>query len=85
MDSFPEECRNVLETLASAYKNDRIAKERNLNAHERLRFHQALRKSKRYGTGSGKWTTRDRYFRSISSLLIRKVDWTSPKRLDKII
>ncbi len=40
MDSFPEECRHVLETLASVYQNDHIAKEQNLDAHERLRFHQ---------------------------------------------
>ena len=40
MDSFPEECRHVIETLASVYQNDHIAKERNMDAHERLRFHQ---------------------------------------------
>ena len=38
--SFPEQCRHVLETLAKVYKNDRITKEQNMTADERLRFHQ---------------------------------------------
>jgi hypothetical protein len=40
LQSFPEQCRHVIETLAEVYKNDKIAKERNLTADERLRFHQ---------------------------------------------
>jgi hypothetical protein len=40
MESFPGECRHVLETLAAVYKNDQIAKERNMNADQRLCFHQ---------------------------------------------
>ncbi|WP_373499775.1 transposase [Desulfococcus sp.] len=40
MDSFPEEYRHVIETLASVYQNDHIAKEQNMIPHERLRFHQ---------------------------------------------
>lgn len=40
-DAFPEECRHVLETLGAVYKNDALARERNLSAEERLQFHQA--------------------------------------------
>jgi hypothetical protein len=40
VESFPEECRYVLETLAEVYKNDAVAKERNLSPEERLRLHQ---------------------------------------------
>ena len=39
-DAFPAECRHVLETLGAVYKNDALARERNLSAEERLRFHQ---------------------------------------------
>ncbi len=38
---FPEECRHVLEALAAVYRNDALARQRNLSAQERLRFHQA--------------------------------------------
>ena len=38
---FPEECRHLLETLRDVYKNDEVAKERNLSPEERLQFHQA--------------------------------------------
>lgn len=38
---FPEECRQVLDSLAKVYKNDAIAKERNLSSEARLAFHQA--------------------------------------------
>jgi len=41
VESFPEECRHVLEQLAVVYKNDATAKERRLSPDERLRFHQA--------------------------------------------
>jgi hypothetical protein len=40
-DRFPEECRRVLESLAAVYRNDAIAKERNMSAQERLIFHQS--------------------------------------------
>ena len=38
---FPEECRHVLESLGVVYRNDAIAKERNLSREERLVWHQA--------------------------------------------
>lgn len=40
-ERFPEECRYVLETLAAVYRNDALARQRNLSAEERLHFHQA--------------------------------------------
>ncbi len=39
--SFPGECRYVLETLREVYKIDAVAKERGLSAQERLSLHQA--------------------------------------------
>ena len=36
--SFPEECRHVLESLATVYRNDEAAQ--GMSAEERLRFHQ---------------------------------------------
>ena len=39
-DAFPAECRHVLEALGAVYKNDALARERNLSAEERLRFHR---------------------------------------------
>ena len=41
VENFPEECRHVLEILKEVYKNDAIARERQLGPEERLRFHQA--------------------------------------------
>ena len=41
IESFPEPCRHVLETLGSVYRNDAIARERQLDPTERLAFHQA--------------------------------------------
>jgi transposase len=38
--SFPQQCRYVLETLREVYNNDALAKEQGLSAEERLRFHQ---------------------------------------------
>lgn len=38
--NFPGECRYVLERLGQVYNNDAEARERGLNAEERLRFHQ---------------------------------------------
>jgi transposase len=38
--NFPEQCRYVIETLAQVYKNDKIAKEQNMTADQRLHFHQ---------------------------------------------
>ena len=40
-DHFPEECRHVLEALAVIYRNDAIARKRNLSPVARLEFHQA--------------------------------------------
>ncbi len=40
LQSFPEQCEYVLKTLAGVYKNDQIAKERNMDDDERLRYHQ---------------------------------------------
>ncbi|MCP4237729.1 MAG: IS66 family transposase, partial [Aestuariibacter sp.] len=39
--NFPEQCRYVIETLAKVYKYDEIAKEQNMSADQRLRFHQS--------------------------------------------
>jgi hypothetical protein len=39
-DRFPEPCRHLLETLAVAYRNDAVARERRLSPEARLRFHQ---------------------------------------------
>jgi transposase len=38
---FPQECRHVLEALAVVYRNDAIARKRNLSPQSRLEFHQA--------------------------------------------
>ncbi len=38
--NLPDQCRYVLETLAAVYKNDKIAKEKNMTAEQRLSFHQ---------------------------------------------
>ena len=40
VESFPEECRHVLETLRGVYHNDALTREQELSADERLRFHQ---------------------------------------------
>lgn len=41
VENFPAECGHVLEILKEVYKNDAIARERQLGPAERLRFHQA--------------------------------------------
>jgi transposase len=41
VESFPNECRYVLETLARVYKNDATAREQKMSAQERLSFHQS--------------------------------------------
>ena len=41
ISSFPAECRYVIETLAEIYKNDKIAREKNMSPQERLEFHHA--------------------------------------------
>ena len=41
VDRFPEECRHVLQALAVVYRNDALARERNLSPQARLEFHQA--------------------------------------------
>jgi len=40
VESFPAECRFVLETLKEVYRNETVAGTRNLTPQERLRFHQ---------------------------------------------
>jgi len=40
IESFPEDCRYVIDTLASVYRNDEITKEQLMNPDERLLFHQ---------------------------------------------
>jgi hypothetical protein len=40
VDNFPEECRYVLETLRSVYRNDAVTRDQNLSPEDRLRFHQ---------------------------------------------
>ena len=40
-EQFPDECRHVLESLAVVYRNDAVARERNLSPQERLLWHQA--------------------------------------------
>ena len=40
-ESFPAECRHVLESLAVIYRNDALARKRKLSPEARLRFHQA--------------------------------------------
>lgn len=40
-ESFPKECRHVLETLRAVYRNDAVATERGMTAEERLDWHQA--------------------------------------------
>jgi transposase len=39
--NFPQQCRYVIETLAQVYKHDEIAKEQDMTADQRLRFHQS--------------------------------------------
>jgi transposase len=40
VENFPEECRYVLETLGGVYHYDALAREQELSAEQRLRFHQ---------------------------------------------
>jgi transposase len=40
-EHFPEQCRHVLEALAVIYRNDAIARKRDLSPEARLAFHQA--------------------------------------------
>jgi hypothetical protein len=40
VESFPAECRFVLETLKDVYRNEALAGKRNLTPQQRLRFHQ---------------------------------------------
>ena len=40
-EHFPQKCRHVLEALAVIYRNDAIARKRNLSPQSRLEFHQA--------------------------------------------
>ena len=38
---FPRQCRHVLESLSVIYRNDAIARKRNLSPQARLEFHEA--------------------------------------------
>jgi transposase len=40
-EHFPEECRRVLESLSVVYRNDDVARQRNLPPQDRLEFHHA--------------------------------------------
>ena len=40
VSSFPQECRYVIEALAEVYYHDKMAKEQNMSADQRLRFHR---------------------------------------------
>ena len=40
VDSFPEECRYVLESLRQVYRHDAIARKEKMSSERRLRFHQ---------------------------------------------
>jgi transposase len=40
VSNFPQECVYVIEILAKVYYNDKIAKEKNMTAQQRLEFHQ---------------------------------------------
>lgn len=39
-ERFPDECRYVLESLEAVYRNDALAREKQMTADERLEFHQ---------------------------------------------
>jgi transposase len=43
-DEFPEQCRHLIEQLASVYHNDDIARRQAMSADERLAFHQCKSK-----------------------------------------
>lgn len=53
VESFPEECERVLETLKAVYHNDEIAREQKMTDEERLMLHQA--KSKPLMEGLKEW------------------------------
>jgi hypothetical protein len=40
LESFPEQCQYVIETLSEVYKNDAITKQHNMSPDERLSYHQ---------------------------------------------
>jgi transposase len=52
-DSFPDECRHVLETLREVYRNDAVAQQGGMSPEERLRFHQE--KTRPITDGLKKW------------------------------
>jgi len=41
INSFPDECRHVLEELRTVYRNDAVAREQAMSPQERLDYHQA--------------------------------------------
>lgn len=55
-ESFPEECRFVLKTLASVFRNDATARREGMSAAERLEFHR--RESKRLMASLRLWMYR---------------------------
>jgi transposase len=61
-DRFPEPCRYLLEALAVVYRNDALARQRQLSPEARLQFHQEA--SQR----------RDRRRRGLGSLLVERLD-----------
>ena len=64
VESFPEECRYVLETLAEVYKFDADARKHQMSPEERLSFHQ---KSSR--------PLMDTYPRRAHNPILRAVPW----------
>ncbi|MGH9342405.1 MAG: IS66 family transposase [Terriglobia bacterium] len=44
VENFPVPCRYVLEALRGVYRNDALAREQNLSAEERLRFHPLVQR-----------------------------------------
>lgn len=45
IENFPSQCRHVLEQLAEVYKNDELARQRNLSDPDRLIYHQSHSKA----------------------------------------
>jgi hypothetical protein len=41
VENFPQECRNVIESLREVYRFEALAKEQKLSDEQRLAFHQA--------------------------------------------
>jgi len=52
-DSFPEECKHLLDMLGDVYKNDAFTKQQEMDGEQRLAYHQA--NSKELMEGLKKW------------------------------